>query len=94
MQTNINNSQIADMLPLKTIPEANNRKDHALKPKTKVKTLAPTNKKARICSVRIEEIENEGSPRNIAAENAGISPTSSFEIPNSTKVSHLFYNVQ
>ena len=87
--TQTNNSQLADMLPSKTIPEVHG-KGHTLKPKTKAKTTtAPPKKKARACSVEVEEIEDEDSPRNTAVRNATISPTSSFQIPHSTKVCYL-----
>jgi hypothetical protein len=81
------------MLPSKTIPAVNNRKGHALKPKTKAKTAAaPAKKKARTGSREVEEVEDDNSPRNITARNTTISPTGSFEsfqIVNATKVSYL-----
>ena len=59
-----------------------------LKPKIKTKPMpAPPRKKARTCSVEVEEIEDEDSPHQTAARNASISPTSSFKIPNSKKAS-------
>jgi hypothetical protein len=78
------------MLPSKTVPEINNGKKQtrALKPKVKVTATAPPKKKARACLVEVEEIEDEDSACNIAARNSGISPTSSFQIPDTKKVSH------
>jgi hypothetical protein len=81
-------SQIADMLPSKTIPEASNGKGptRTLKPEVMAKATAPPKKKTRTCSVEVEEIEDEDSSRNIAARNGSVSSTSSFQIPNSKKV--------
>jgi hypothetical protein len=79
-------SQIADMLPSKTVPDANNGKKPKRKPKPKVMATAPPKKKARASSVEIEEIEDEDSTHNIAARNNGISPTNSFKIPDKKKV--------
>ena len=59
-----------------------------LKPKVKVTATAPPKKKARACSVEVEEIEDEDSACNIAARNSSISLTSSFQIPDTKKVSH------
>lgn len=82
--------QIADMLPSKTVPEINNGKKQmrALKPKVKVTATAPPKKKVRSHSVEVQEIEDEDSARNIAMRNSGFSPTSSFQIPDTKKVSH------
>ncbi|KAF8801338.1 hypothetical protein BYT27DRAFT_7115152, partial [Phlegmacium glaucopus] len=92
--------QIADMLPSKTVPEVNNSKKQtrAPKPKAKVMAVAPPKKKARVRSVEVEEIEDQDSMRNIAARNSAISPTHSFHIPDTKKVSHkspiyLFYKI-
>ena len=81
-------SQIADMLPSKTIPEASNGKGPTctLKPKVTAKPTAPPMKKTRTCSIEVKEIEDEDSPRNVATRNGSISSTSSFEIPNLKKV--------
>ncbi|KAF8240176.1 hypothetical protein L208DRAFT_1385111 [Tricholoma matsutake] len=61
--------------------------------------------KARACSVKVEEIEDEDSTCNINARNSGISPTSSFQILGMKKNSksagqnmkrsliHLFYKI-
>ena len=59
--TDIYTLQIADMLPLKTVPEINNGKKQtcALKPKVKVTTTPLLKKKARACLVEVEEIEDE-----------------------------------
>jgi hypothetical protein len=89
--TDVNTLQIADMLPSKTIPEVNcdngKKLTHVLKPKVKVMVTAPLKKKARACSVEVEEIEDKDSMHNIAARNNGISPESSFEIPSTKGVS-------
>src|SRR5277367_3929377 len=66
MVRRINTLQVADMLPSKTIPEVSNKKGHRriLNPKIKTKpTAAPPSKKARSCSIEVEEIEDEDSPR-------------------------------
>ena len=88
-------SQVADMLPSKTIPEVNNGKKLMRKPTRKAKVSAtvtvPPKKKVRVRSVEVEEIEDEDSTRNITARNSSISQTSSFEIPNIKKVD--FFNV-
>jgi hypothetical protein len=76
------------MLPSKTVPEVSNKKGHTriLKPKIKMKLMpAPPRKKARTCSVEVEEIEDKDSPCWTTTRNASISPTSSFKIPNSKK---------
>jgi hypothetical protein len=80
------------MLPSKTIPEVNNRKKQTRKPRPKVMATmtAPSKKRARACSVEVEEIEDEDSAPNIAARNSSISPTGSFEITNTKKV-NVFY---
>jgi hypothetical protein len=84
-----NNSQLAEMLLSKTIPEIHG-KCHTLKLKTKAKaTMAPPKKKARACSVEVKEIEDEDSPHNTAMRNATISLTSSFQILNSMKLCYL-----
>jgi hypothetical protein len=87
--TQTNNSQLAEMLPSKTISKIHG-KGHTLKPKTKVKaTTAPPKKKVRACSVEVKEIEVEDSPHNTAMRNATTSLTSSFQILNSMKVCYL-----
>src|SRR5271155_4088211 len=94
MVRRINTLQIADMLPSKTIPEVSNKKGHTcvLKPKIKTKpTPAPPRKKARTCSVKVEEFEDNDSPRRTAARNASISPTSSFKILNPKKASFVLH---
>ncbi|KAF8808830.1 hypothetical protein BYT27DRAFT_7222707 [Phlegmacium glaucopus] len=75
------------MLPLKTVPEVNNRRKqtHTLKPKAKVMATAPPKKKARVRSVKVEEIEDQDSTCNIAVRNSTISPTHSFHIPDTKK---------
>ena len=76
-------------LPSKTVPEVKNKKKqtHALKLKTVSRTAAVLlKKKARACSVEVEEIENEDSACNIAVRNSGISPTSSFQMPDIKQV--------
>ncbi|KAI9440228.1 hypothetical protein F5148DRAFT_1293566 [Russula earlei] len=78
--TEISNEEIADMLPSKTIPEVSNKKGrmHVLKPKIKMKSMpAPPKKKARTCSVEVEEIDDTDSPRWTAV--------GSFKTPNSKK---------
>src|SRR6267154_2789577 len=79
VQTNLNQSKIADMLPSKTIPEVKNRKCHALKPKTKTTTaIAPTSKKVKLTSgTEVEIIEDEDSPH--VGRSITISPSSSFQ---------------
>jgi hypothetical protein len=92
--TEVYTLQIADMLPSKTVPEVNNAKKHwqtwtlRPKPKVKVTATAPPKKKARACLVEVEEIEDEDNACNITAKNSNISPTSSFQIPDTKKVSH------
>jgi hypothetical protein len=87
--TQTNNSQLADMLPSKTIPEVHG-KGHTLKPRANVRmTTAPPKKKARVCSIEDEEINDDDSPCNTAARNVTISPNSSFEIVIPTKVCYL-----
>jgi hypothetical protein len=77
------------MLPSKTIPEVHS-KGRTLKSKTKAKTtMAHPKKKARACSLDVEEIKDEDSARKTAVRNATISPMSSFQIANSMKVSYL-----
>jgi hypothetical protein len=93
----IDTLQIADMLPSKTMPEVNTKKKpmHALKPTTikvaMVLQLLPK-KKARACLVEVEEIEDKDSACNINVRNSGISPTSSFQIPGTKKVTHILYH--
>jgi hypothetical protein len=84
----IDTLQIADMLPSKTVPEVNTKKKQtrgALKPTDKV-AMVPPKKKARASLVEVEEIEDEDSMRRINERNSGISPASSFEIPDTKKV--------
>ena len=79
------------MLPSKTVPEVNNGKKQRciLKPKAKASTAAPSKKKARassVTSVEVEEIEDEDSAPTI-------SPTGSFQIPGTKRVSlSVYYN--
>ncbi|KAH9160626.1 hypothetical protein EDB89DRAFT_871052 [Lactarius sanguifluus] len=95
----IGNKEIADMLPSMTVPEVKSRKGHALKPKRKANTTAAPAKKARTCSVRAEQVEDEDSLYSTATRNATISPMSSFPNPTkkagSTKKSpiYLFYEI-
>jgi len=79
VQTNLNQSKIADMLPSKTIPEVKNRKRHALKLKTKTTAAtAPTSKKVKITSgTKVNIIEDEDSPH--VGRSTIISPLSSFQ---------------
>src|SRR6267154_417167 len=79
VQTNLNQSKIADMLPSKTIPEVKNQKRHALKPKTKTTAAtAPTSKKVKITSgTKVDIIEDEDSPH--VGRSTIISPLSSFQ---------------
>jgi hypothetical protein len=84
------------MLPSKTIPEAKNRKHHALKPRTKLTAAAtaPPRKKARITSgTEVELIEDEDSPR--VRQSTTISPSSSFQVsyPVPVKVQSMFHNI-
>lgn len=82
------------MLPSKTIPEVNNGKNSKQTRKSRPKVaiaIAPPKKKARVCSVEVEEIEDEDSTHNITARNGGISSTSSFEIPNTKKVNYILH---
>jgi hypothetical protein len=89
--TEVYTLQIADMLPSKTVPEINNGKKQICRLKLKVKVMAtaPLKKKVRAHSVEAEEIEDEDSTHNIAMQNSGISLTSSFEIPDTKKVSQV-----
>jgi len=82
-------SQIADMLPSKTIPEASNGKGptHALK--SKVTAMAPLRKKIRTCTTEVEEIKDTDSTCNIAVWNGSNLSMSSFQIPHSKKVCHV-----
>jgi hypothetical protein len=85
----INHSQLADMLPSKTVPEVH-AKHHTLKPKANARiTTARPKKKVRACSVEVEGIEDNDSPRKTAVRNVTISPTSSFHISNHTNVCYL-----
>jgi hypothetical protein len=86
--TQTNNSQLAEMLPLKTIPKVHG-KGHTLKLKTKAKATAAPPKKVRASSIEVAEIKDEDSPLNTAMRNATISLTSSFQILNSMKVCYL-----
>jgi hypothetical protein len=62
------------MLPSKTIPEVNRKgKGRMLKPKAKVLAAALPRKKAKMCSVEVEEVEDEDSTRNILSRNASVS---------------------
>lgn len=66
--------QLADMLPLKTIPEVNQKgQGHTLKPKAKVLMAAPPKKKVKTHSVEVEEIKDEDSTQNLRNWNASIS---------------------
>jgi hypothetical protein len=89
----IDTLQIADMLPSKTVPGVNTRKKPTctLKPTTIKVAMVPPKKKARACSVEVEESEDKDSAHNINARNSGISPTSSFQIPGMKKVTHILY---
>ena len=86
--------QVAEMLPSKTIPEVNNGKNLKQTCKSRPKAAmatAPPKKKVRACSVEVEEIDDEDSTHNIATRNSGISPTSSFEIPNTKMVCYILH---
>jgi hypothetical protein len=89
----IDTLQIADMLPSKTMPEVNTKKKptRTLKPTTIKVATVPPKKKARACFVEVEEIEDEDSTCNTNARNSGISPTSSFQILGTKKVTHILY---
>ncbi|KAF8478000.1 hypothetical protein DFH94DRAFT_620353, partial [Russula ochroleuca] len=94
----INITKIADMLLLKTIPEANNWKGYTLKPRTNL-TAAPAKKKPRT-SVKVEGLEGMNIPHNCGntiARTVMISPASSFQVlkTKSAKKSliYLFYEV-
>jgi hypothetical protein len=80
------------MLPSKTVPEVNTKQKQmrALKPTVKVATVLPK-KKARASSVEVEEIEDEDSARRINTRNSSVSPASSFEIPDTKKVTRILY---
>ena len=90
----IDTLQIADMLPSKTMPEVNTKKKQmcTLKPTTIKVVMVPPKKKARACSVEVEEIEDEDSTRNINARNSSVSPTSSFQITGMKKVTCILYH--
>jgi hypothetical protein len=89
----IDTLQIADMLPSKTMPEVNTKKKlmHALKQKAVKVGMVPPKKKVRASSVKVEEIEDEDSACCINARNSGISPASSFQIPDTKKVTLILY---
>jgi hypothetical protein len=77
-------SQLADMLPSKTIPDVSNRKGHALKHRTRstAGSAARAKKKART-SINNDDIESEATTpnsSNSAVRNTTISPPSSFQI--------------
>ena len=75
------------MLPSKTIPEVNRKgKGRMLKPKAKVLAAALPRKKAKMCSVEVEEVEDEDSTRNILSRNASVSSITE-DVPNNKKVS-------
>jgi hypothetical protein len=78
----IDTLQIADMLPLKTMPEVDTKKKpmRALKQKAVKVGMVLPKKKVRASSVEVEEIEDEDSAHCINARNSGISPASSFQI--------------
>jgi hypothetical protein len=66
--------QLADMLPLKTIPEVNwKSQGRMLKQKAKVLMAAPPKNKVKTHSVEVEEIEDEDSTQNLCNWNASIS---------------------
>ncbi|EDR02414.1 uncharacterized protein LACBIDRAFT_309763 [Laccaria bicolor S238N-H82] len=67
----ISNIEVADMLPSKTIPEASGHKS-CTKAKGKQAASRPSKKKARRAPVKIEEVKDEDSTRNIAARKAPV----------------------
>src|SRR6267154_1819394 len=89
--SNANTLQVADMLPSKTIPEAN-RKRHArtLKAKAK-KTGDPPKNKARGHSIETEETEDDDHPRNStsASFNVSIESITEFQFSHPKKVCSL-----
>ena len=85
--------KIADILPSKTVPEVNNKKKQTRARKPTTATAAvPLKKRARMCSDKVEEIEDEDGAHSITPKNTGISPTSSFQMSDSAqKVSRVLH---
>ena len=59
------------MLPSKTMPETSGCKSHT-KAKGKQTASRPSKKKARCAPIKMEEVEDEDSARNIAARKASV----------------------
>lgn len=95
----ISNEELADMLPLKTIPEVNRKgQGRTLKPKAKVLTAAPPKKKVKTHSVEVEEVEDEDSARNLRNRNASVLSVTGDVSQKKKKgikknAIHLFYEV-
>jgi hypothetical protein len=85
--------QIADMLPSKTMPGVNTKKELmcALKQKAVKVGMVPPKKKVRASSVEVEEIEDADSTHCINVRNSSISPASSFQILDTQKVTCILY---